>query len=194
MREIPRLAPENREKEKAHLFLVACPYVFDPEGKKVTYLFAINSGCPPEALGHRNWGVVELVEAAYTKIVRGAVGAAKEDLQSRVSDREWRIVVGNKEGPLFRERLPEEGIDETRLVSVIRRIPSSVLLIQESLLTTFTTACSMAGVTYRLHHHTEPLCADCVKFGCEGPESCVQRRPDEKERIEKGSKFRLSQE
>ena len=176
----------------AHLFLVSCPYVFDPKGTRVTYLFAVNSGCPPEALTHKNWGVVELVDADGTRVVRGPADRTKEDLQSRIPDREWRIVVGNKEGVLFRKRLHEEGIDETRLVGIIRGIPSGVLLIQDSLVNVFTTACSMAGITYQLHHHDEPLCADCVKFGCEGPQECQQRQPLEIKKIEEGKKFWLT--
>lgn len=184
---------ESRDTEtgRAHLFLVACPYVFHSAGKPITYLFALNSHCPQEALEYENWGLVELVDVPETEIVRGGPEVAHRDLQSLVPEREWRIVVGNSRGPIFQKGLAESGWDENALKDVIEDIPESVLIIQQRLLSTFTMACDMAHRSYELHRHNSPLCVDCLKFGCEGPKKCDQRTPDEKDEIVEGRKFRL---
>jgi hypothetical protein len=170
---------------------VSCPYVFHSAGKPVTYLFAINSRCPPEALEYENWGVIELVDNTDTEIVRGGPEVARKDLQSRVPEREWRISVGNGEGLLFQESIVEGGWDENALKDVIRQIPPSVLIIQQRLEGTFMMACDMAHATYQLHRHSAPLCADCVQFGCKGPNECDQRTVNEKKEIKEGRKYRL---
>ena len=176
---------------RPQLFLVSCPYVFHSAGKPVTYLFALNSRCPPEALEYENWGLVELVDTGESDIVRGGPEVAKRDLQSRTPEREWRILVGNEGGLLFRESVAEGGWDENDLKDIIPSIPASVLIIQQRLEGTFTIACDMAHVTYSLHRHDAPLCADCLQFGCRGPVKCDQRTPDEKAEIDEGKRFRL---
>ncbi len=132
------------DARKPHLYIVTCPYVFHSAGKPITYLFAVNADCSPEALGYENWGLVELVDVPETEIVRGGPEMAKKDLQSRVPEREWRIVVGNGQGPIFQERIDEGGWDENVLKDIIEHIAESVIIIQQRLLATFTMACDMA--------------------------------------------------
>jgi hypothetical protein len=185
------MSVNGENEQKPHLFLVSCPYVFHHEGKPITYLFAINSKCPPQALEYKNWGIVELVASAETDIVRGGPEVARKDLQSRVPDRDWRITVGNSKGILFQESISEGGWDENALKDIIPRLPSSVLIIEQRLETIFSMACDMAHKSYFLHRHPAPLCVDCVQFGCKGPIQCEQRTPNEKAEIEGGRKFRL---
>ena len=185
--------PTNDENgEKAHLFLVSCPYVFHHDNNPITYLFAVNSKCPPEALEYENWGLVELVDNPEKEIIRGGPEVARLDLQSRVPEREWKISVGNKKGLLFQEAVPEGGWDENALKDIIPKIPQSVLIIQQRLENTLKMACNMAHISYKLHRHPAPLCVDCVQFGCKGPLSCDQRTPSEKDKLEAGRRFRLS--
>ncbi len=173
---------------KSRLFLVSCPRIVHSRGKPITYLFVVNAGCPPEALEHENWGLVERINASDTDIVRGGFDADRMDLGSRDPEREWRISVGNANGVLMQEKLLEEARDENALIGIVRRLPPSVLLIQESLVEAFTAACDEAQVTYRLHVNKEHLCADCLEFGCDG---CEKRSKGEVEGLE-GTKFHLA--
>ncbi len=177
---------------RPHLYIVTTPYVFHSASKPITYLFAVNAQCSPEALKYENWGLVELVDVLQTEIVRGGPELTKRDLQSRVPEREWRIVVGNDQGPIFQERIDEGGWDENVLKDIIERMPESVIIIQQRLLSTFTMACDMAHASYEVQRHAAPLCVDCLKFGCEGPKRCEQRTPDEVVQFQEGRKFRLS--
>jgi hypothetical protein len=189
------MSREKREStnrgERPHFFLVSCPYVFHHAGKPVTYLFAVNSRCPPEALEYESWGVVELIDNTSTEIVRGGPEVARKDLQSRVPEREWRMSVGNSDGLQFQESITEGGWDENALKDIIPRIPASVLIIQQRLEKTFAMACDMAHASYKLHRHKAPLCADCVQFGCKGPNDCDQRTANEKEEIKAGRRYYL---
>ncbi len=179
------------EAGRPRLYIVTCPYVFHSANKPITYLFAVNAQCSPQALEYENWGLVELVDVQETEIVRGGPEVAKRDLQSRVPEREWRIVVGNDQGPIFLERIDEGGWDENVLKDIIERMPESVIIIQQRLLSTFTMACDMAHATYEVQPHAAPLCVDCLKFGCDGPRRCDQRTPDERVELQEGRKFRL---
>ncbi len=182
---------ESAKGLKKHLFLVSCSRIIHSSGKPITYLFAVNAHCPPEALIYENWGLVELVDVAQTDILRGELGVARTGLQARVPEREWSISVGNAGGILFHESLPEGGWDESELTEVIARIPSGVVIIEKSLVSTFSMACNMAHISYSVHQHKGPLCADCIKFGCEGSLECDQRSADEKQEILKGKRFEL---
>ena len=177
---------EGDQGQNVHLFLVSCPHVAHSKGNPITYLFVVNASCPPEARQHENWGLVEQVGVSDTEIVRGGIGETKMDLESKVSPREWRILVGNREGLLFQETLAEEG-EESRLEETVKRIPRSVLLIQEGLVDAFTRACRSANVDYKVHVNRFALCADCVEFGCDG---CAKKSRDEEEGLE-GEKFHL---
>jgi len=151
-------------------------------------LFVVNAGCPPEALEHENWGLVEKINASETDIVRGGFDADRMDLGSRAPEHEWRISVGNSNGVLMQEKLIEEGRDKIALIGIVKRLPPSVLLVQESLIKAFTAACDEARVTYRIHVNKEHLCADCLQFGCDG---CEKRSKKEMEGLE-GTRYRLT--
>lgn len=191
MGRVDRKPTSASHEERPHLYLVSCPFVFHHAGKPITYLFAFNSRCPDEALEYENWGLVELVDNSDTEIIRGGPEVARKDLRSRVPGRNWKISVGNQDGLLFQETLPEGGWDENALKDVLEDVPQSVLIIQQSLETTFQMACDMAHISYVLHRHTAPLCADCVQFGCRGANSCDQRTEEEKIKIEAGRRFHL---
>jgi hypothetical protein len=177
--------PGGGHREKAHLFLVSCPHVAHSKGNPITYLFVANASCPLEARQHENWGLVERVRISETEIVRGGIGEAKMDLESKDLHREWRILVGNKDGLLFQEKVVEG--EEGQLEEAVKRIPHSVLLIQDGFVEDFTGACRSAEVSYQLHVNRFALCADCVEFGCEG---CSKKSDDERDGLE-GEKFHL---
>ncbi len=175
----------GEEREKAHLFLVSCPHVAHSKGNPITYLFVVNASCPPEARQHENWGLVERVGVSETEIVRGGIGEAKMDLESKDPHREWRILVGNKDGLLFQVKVVEG--EEGQLEEAVKRIPRSVLLTQDALVEDFTAACRSAEVSYQLHVNRFALCADCLEFGCDG---CAKKSDDERKGLE-GEKFHL---
>jgi hypothetical protein len=174
--------------ERNHLFLVSSPRIIHSRKRPITYLFVVNAGCPPEALEYENWGLVERGNASETDIVRGGFDAARMDLGSRVPEHEWRISVGNSNGVLMQEKLLEEDSGDSALRSIVRRLPPSVLLIQEALVEAFTAACDETQVTYKVHVNKELLCADCLQFGCNG---CDKKAKEETEGLE-GTKFHLA--
>jgi hypothetical protein len=130
---------------------------------------------------------VEQAPVSETQIARGGVGEAKMPLDSRAPGREWKISVGNKEGLLFQETVAAEEGRESQLEEMVKRLPRSVLLIQDSLVDAFTKACRSSDVSYQVHENPFALCADCVELGCDG---CGKRTDQEKEGLE-GDKFHL---
>ncbi len=186
-RETTNSENQGDESPNAHLFIVSCPQVNHPQGSPITYLFVVNASCPPEARRHENWGLVEQVPVSETQIARGGIGETKMALDSRAPGREWKISVGNKEGLLFQETVAAEEGRESLLEETVKRLPRSVLLVQDGLVDAFTKACRSGNVGYQVHVNRFALCADCVELGCDG---CGKKSDEEKEGLE-GEKFRL---
>lgn len=177
----------KEENRNAHIFLVSSPQVAHSQGTPITYLFVVNASCPPEVRQRENWGLIERVDAPNREIVRGGLGDTRMHLDSRDATHEWKISVGNSNGLLYHEKMPEREGEDLDLTSMVKRIPASVLLIEDGLLDAFTSACRKANISYAVHVNEFPLCADCVEFGCDG---CGKRSEVDKKGLE-GTKFHL---